>query len=128
MRIENVTKQSLNADLFEKLCRARCTNEEIASFMGVSLPCLRKWVYLWYNKDMAEIKSRFIQAGNADVRLAKYEAVQKGNWSAIQWEAKQRLGDRDPDKFPEQIEESQDIEDLSPISEMLKDGDKDEDR
>lgn len=128
MRIENVTKQSLNADLFEKLCRAKCTYEEIADFMGVSLPCLRKWVYLWYNNDIKYIHERFVRSGNADVRIAKYEAMKDGNWQAIQWEAEQRLGERKPDGFDKQMEDTQNVEDLSPISEMLKDGDKDEDR
>lgn len=124
MRINDITRESINHDLFEKLCRARCSYEEMCSFLNVSLPCLRKWVYLFYHEDLAVLKSRFVEAGNADIRIAKYEAAKNGNWQAIQWEAKQRLGDRDPDKNIMPVEESQDIEDLSPISEMLFKGSK----
>lgn len=69
-------------ETIEKLASVFCTDEEIASFMGVSVEALLSY----RNKDaFAEYKKRGLERGKATLRRKQFEVAMKGNCTMLIW-------------------------------------------
>lgn len=69
-------------ETIEKLASVFCTDEEIASFMGVSIETLLKEA----NKDaFLEYKKRGLEHGKATLRRKQFEVAMKGNCTMLIW-------------------------------------------
>lgn len=82
-------KKPLNYELADELARIFCTQEEIASILGVSRRTLQR------DEKFMEIYNRGIDEGKSSLRRQQWKAAQKGNTSMLIWLGKQYLGQRD---------------------------------
>jgi hypothetical protein len=101
-------KKELDYDLIDRLAMIQCTQDEIASCLGVNVKTLRadeKFLDLYKNGQ---------EKGKMSLRRWQYKAAEKGNAPILIWLGKQYLGQTD------KIETKNDIEDLKPLVELLK--------
>jgi hypothetical protein len=76
----------------EKLCALQCTDEEIASFLGVSTRTIesrRK------QPEFAAVMNRGRAKGRISIRRAQMKLLEAGNGTMGVWLGKQLLGQRD---------------------------------
>jgi AraC-like DNA-binding protein len=65
----------INPEVFESMCFAWCTEEEIAVYFGCSTETLCKWCKRTYGKNFAEVFKELRTAGNVSLRrLARLRA------------------------------------------------------
>lgn len=79
---------------FEGLCAIQCTEEEIASVMGVSVDTVSRRVQEHYNMTFAEVYKRYSAPGKAALRRTQFDLAKRNATMAI-WLGKQWLGQRD---------------------------------
>ena len=103
------------------MCSIMCTMEEIACVFDVPTNVLRYWVVKTYGEEFSQVYSRFASVGKMSIRRSQMKLAEKNPYMAI-WLGKQYLGQVDPDK--EREKENKEVEDWTPIAEMLKDGNK----
>ncbi len=77
--------------LLKKLCTILCTNEEMASILGVS----RETLESRYLADIREWK----EGGKMSLRRAQYQLAMKGNMGMLIWLGKQHLGQSDKNDY-----------------------------
>lgn len=78
--------------VIEKLASCMCTDEEIASVVGVSVDVLTNE----RNKEtFTECKKRGFENGKASLRRKQYEVAMSGNCTMLVWLGKQYLGQND---------------------------------
>ena len=106
---------------FESLCQIQCTEEEICQFFSCSEKTLNKWCREKYCANFSQVFREKRGVGKISLRRAQYQAALNGNASLLIWLGKQYLGQRENTGTDEKNE----IEDLTPVSEMLNldDGD-----
>ena len=106
---------------FEGLCQIQCTEEEICQFFGCSEKTLNKWCREKYGANFSQVFREKRGVGKISLRRAQYQAAINGNASLLIWLGKQYLGQSESAG----TEEKKEIEDLTPVSEMLNldDGD-----
>lgn len=106
---------------FESLCQIQCTEEEICQFFSCSEKTLNKWCREKYGANFSQVFREKRGVGKISLRRAQYQAALNGNASLLIWLGKQYLGQRENTGTDEKNE----IEDLTPVSEMLNfdDGD-----
>lgn len=85
----------------DKLLRIQCTQEEIASFLEVSVATLERRCVSEKGVTYAEYSAEKKQLGKISLRRKQYEAVEKGNVSMLIWLGKQWLGQKDSDINPD---------------------------
>lgn len=76
-------------ETIEKLASVFCTDEEIASFMGVTVETLLN------NKNKSsflEYKKRGLERGKATLRRKQFELAMKGNCTMLIWLGRNYLG------------------------------------
>jgi hypothetical protein len=91
---EHAGRKLIHIDLgeLEKLCSLHCTDQEIASWFGVSVRTIesrRK------QRQFAEVMERGRAKGRISVRRAQMKLLESGNASMGIWLGKQLLGQRD---------------------------------
>lgn len=106
---------------FESLCQIQCTEEEICQFFSCSEKTLNKWCREKYGANFSQVFRDKRGVGKISLRRAQFQAAINGNASLLIWLGKQYLGQSESAGTEEQKE----IEDLTPVSEMLNldDGD-----
>lgn len=102
---------------FETLCSFHTPIESIASHFGVTSKTLHAWVVATYKEEFRSVYQRFMQKGNDILNNSALKLAQKNAVMNI-WLRKQWLKEKDPDKAEK--EENNDIEDWSPLAELLK--------
>ena len=100
---------------FESLCQIQCTEEEICQFFSCSEKTLNKWCREKYGANFSQVFREKRGVGKISLRRAQYQAALNGNASLLIWLGKQYLGQRENTGTDEKNE----IEDLTPVSEML---------
>lgn len=106
---------------FESLCQIQCTQEEICQFFGCSEKTLNRWCRDTYGVNFSQVFKDKRGVGRISLRRAQFQAAINGNASLLIWLGKQYLGQSESAG----TEEKKEIEDLTPVSEMLNlnDGD-----
>lgn len=106
---------------FESLCQIQCTEEEICQFFSCSEKTLNKWCREKYGANFSQVFREKRGVGKISLRRAQYQAALNGNASLLIWLGKQYLGQSESAG----TEDKKEIEDLTPVSEMLNldDGD-----
>lgn len=103
---------------FETLCAFHTPISDMAAQFGVSEKTLHAWVVGTYKEDFRSVYQRFMQNGNSLLNKSALKLAEKNAYMNI-WLRKQWLKEKDPDKAEQT--NSVDVEDWSPIAEMLKD-------
>jgi hypothetical protein len=91
---EHAGRKRIEIDMaeLEKLCSLHCTDQEIASWFGISVRTVesrRK------QRQFAEVMERGRAKGRISVRRAQMKLVEQGNATMGIWLGKQLLGQRD---------------------------------
>lgn len=95
----------------EKLASYMCTDEEIASLLGVSVDVLTN---AKNNETFTECKKRGFDNGKASLRRKQYEVAMGGNCTMLVWLGKQYLGQT------EKVEQTTSFEDLTPLADLIR--------
>ena len=101
---------------FNKLCELQCTEEEIAGFFECSVDTLNNWCKRTFECTFSEVFKQKATRGRIALRRMQLKHAEKNASMAI-FLGKQWLGQRD--KIEQTITE---VEDLSPLVEMLSGG------
>lgn len=102
---------------FEELCKIQATKNDIASEFEVSEDTIDRWCKRTYGTNFAVVFARKRVAGLNSLRAKQYETAMNGNVSMQIWLGRNWLGQKDdPGKLAVNLE----IEDLTPLAEMLK--------
>lgn len=102
---------------FETLCAFHTPIDSIASEFGVCKDTLKTWVVQTYKEEFSFVYRRFMEKGNSLLNKSALKLAEKNAYMNI-WLRKQWLKEKDPDKQEEKT--TNDVEDWTPISEMLK--------
>ena len=81
-------KKEIDYDMVEKLANIQCTQEEIASFLGVSVRTLQR------DEDFCRIYKKGQENGKMSLRRIQFKLAEKNTSMAI-FLGKQYLGQRD---------------------------------
>lgn len=107
----------------EKMCALRCTADEIAGFLGVSMDALIARIKEAGYKGFPDFFKSHSASGNVSLRRWQWEKAKKGNVTMLIWLGKQYLGQSDKQELTGQdggpLQTSQSIEhrlDLSDLS------------
>ena len=76
----------------EKLAQILCTQSEIASVLGVSLPVLE------HDPEFQRIHKKGLETGRASLRRMQYASASAGNPTMLIWLGKQHLGQKDQNR------------------------------
>lgn len=112
-------RKYIDQEQFEKLCGLQCTQEEICGWFDVTDKTLNTWCRRTYKKTFSEIYAKKRETGKISLRRAQFRLAEKSAAMAI-FLGKNYLGQTD--RIEQVITE---VEDLSPLADMLKIDDKD---
>lgn len=79
---------------FENLCRLQCTEQEIASWFGISHDTLNRWCKKTYGKTFEDTFAEKREAGKISLRRAQFQMAQTNPTMNI-WLSKQYLGQKE---------------------------------
>lgn len=82
-------KSAIDYAAVEKLAAIHCTQEEIASFLGVSTRTLQR------DDEFCRIYKKGLETGKASLRRAQFKKALGGDTSMLIWLGKQMLGQQD---------------------------------
>jgi len=82
-------KIKLDYELIKKLATIQCTQEEIASVVGVHRSTLLR------NKEFCDIYKKGQEEGKMSLRRLQWKAANVGNTTMLVWLGKQYLGQKD---------------------------------
>ena len=82
-------KKTIDYETVEKLASIMCTQEEIGSYLDISVRTLQR------DKEFCRVFKRGIDKGKMSVRRMQYKQAEKGNSTMLVWLGKQYLGQRD---------------------------------
>jgi hypothetical protein len=88
-------KKVIDYETVEKLASLQCTQEEIASFLGVSVDTLTR------DPKFCGTYKGAIDRGRMSLRRHQWRALEAGNSTMLVWLGKQYLGQRD--KFDHEV-------------------------
>jgi hypothetical protein len=77
----------------EKMAIMQCTQEEIASFLGISYASFKN------HKEFLAKHRKGIESGKASLRRMQWKSAQDGNVTSQIWLGKQYLGQRDKNEL-----------------------------
>ena len=106
-------------ETIEKLAAMMCTDEEIASVLGVSVETLQTESNL---EAFSEYKKRGQNKGKASLRRSQFKAAENGNATILVWLGKQYLDQRDRQDVTVDSEQDYTIN-IYPASSHKKDAD-----
>lgn len=81
-------KKEIDYSVIEKLANIQCTQEEISSFLGISVRTLQR------DEEFCRIYKKGIENGKMSLRRIQYKLAEKNTTMAI-WLGKQYLGQTD---------------------------------
>lgn len=87
-------KKEIDYNAVEKLANIQCTQEEIASFLGLSVRTLQR------DEEFCRIYKKGQENGKMSLRRIQYKLAERNPTMAI-WLGKQYLGQRD--SFPDEV-------------------------
>lgn len=99
----------LDYDKIEKLAMIHCTQEEIATIIGVSVDTLQR------DPQFCGIYKSGLDKGRSSLRRLQWKAAEAGDKTMLVWLGKQLLGQRDK----QDIENTVKME-SSPVDELIK--------
>jgi hypothetical protein len=102
---------------FESLCGIQCTLEEVCQFFDCDEKTLNKWCKENYRDTFSHVFKTKRGVGRVSLRRAQYQAALKGNSSLLIWLGKQYLDQTDS---PAMLQAQQEVEDLTPLADLLK--------
>lgn len=108
-------KKQIDEDQFKKLCALQCTLGEIAGFFDCSEDTIQNWCKRTYGETFSAVYKTYSAAGKVSLRRFQFKLAEKNPGMAI-FLGKNWLGQTD--KFEQTVLE---VEDLSPLAEMIKD-------
>ena len=111
---------TINKDTFEKLCGIQCTEEEICAVLDITDKTLNSWCNSTYGENFSEVFKQKRGLGKVSLRRYQFELAKKNPSMAI-FLGKQYLGQKD--KIEADVNRNP-IEDLTPLAELLKGGNK----
>ncbi len=82
-------KKQLDYDMIEKLALIQCTQDEIASCLGVNVKTLRA------DERFVDLYKMGQEKGKMSLRRWQYDCAKKGNSSMLIWLGKQYLGQKE---------------------------------
>jgi hypothetical protein len=82
-------RKTIDYEMVEKLALLQCTQQEIASFLGMSVDTLYR------NKRFCGLYKRAVDKGRMSLRRHQWRALEEGNTTMLVWLGKQYLGQRD---------------------------------
>ena len=82
-------KKTIDYESVEKLAGMMCTQEEIASFLGISVRTLQR------DAEFCRIYNKAMDNGRSALRRMQWKSAQSGNTRMQIWLGKQYLGQRD---------------------------------
>ena len=91
----------IDQNIFEGLCKIKCTQLEICSVLGCSEDTINRWAKRTYNgKTFAEIHEYFSANAKASIRRKQYEVAMQGNVQMLKWLGTNWLGQSDkPEEY-----------------------------
>ena len=111
---------TINKDTFEKLCGIQCTEEEICAVLDITEKTLNSWCNSTYGENFSQVFKQKRGLGKVSLRRYQFELAKKNPSMAI-FLGKQYLGQKD--KIEADVNRNP-IEDLTPLAELLKGGNK----
>lgn len=110
-------KIEIDKNEFEKLCALQCTLTEIAEWFKCSEDTIERWCKRTYSETFADTYKKKSAKGKISLRRKQFEVANAGNVSMLIWLGRNWLDQKDdPGKLAVNLE----IEDLTPLAEMLK--------
>lgn len=82
-------KKKIDYELVEKLAYIQCTQEEIATILGVSTKTLQR------DKEFCRIYKSGMENGKMSLRRLQWKGAEEGNNTMLIWLGKQYLGQTD---------------------------------
>ena len=82
-------RKEIDWELVKSLAEIQCTQEEIASTIGVALSTLKQY------PEFSTIHKEGIESGKKSLRRLQWEKAKSGNTAMLIWLGKQYLGQRD---------------------------------
>lgn len=110
-------RKEINQKTFEGLCALMCTLEEIAGVFDVSVDTIERFCKRTYHKNFAEVFKVKSAVGKTSLRRKQFKLADKSAAMAI-FLGKNYLGQTD--RYEQATVE---VEDLTPLVEMLNDPD-----
>lgn len=104
----------IDEENFKKLCGLQCTLTEIAAFFDCSEDTIQRWCKRELRSDFATAFKKYSASGKMSLRRWQFKMAEH-NCSMAIWLGKQWLGQTD--RIEQTVTE---IEDLSPLADMLK--------
>lgn len=83
-------KIQLDYPLIEKLATIQCTQEEIATILGVNISTLKR------DDEFCTIYKKGMEQGKSSLRRLQWKAAETGNTTMLIWLGKQYLQQREP--------------------------------
>ena len=80
----------IDYEMVEKLAHIQCTQEEMASVLGLSLRKLQQ------DEEFMRIYKKGMDTGRSSLRRLQWKAAEKGNTTMLIWLGKQYLSQREP--------------------------------
>lgn len=77
--------------------KAGCTQERAAAFVGIHRSTLIYKFKEKYGVDWTTYSTQLAQEGEAIVEIGQFQQAMKGNWQALHWLGKVRLGQKEPE-------------------------------
>ena len=106
-------KIQLDYALIEKLSIIQCTQEEIATIVGVHVKTLQR------DDEFCRIHKKGIEQGKSSLRRLQWKAAETGNTTMLIWLGKQYLQQREP-KQELEIDTNKDvIEQIQQLTDKL---------
>lgn len=115
MGLLNIDKQE-----FEQLINLGLKDEEICDYFMCCQSGLNQWIKVTYRTEHPYQTVKKLRIHAKATFLAEQRRLAQKNPTQSIWVGKNIFGQRDPDKVEEK--NADEVEDWSPISEMLKDG------
>jgi hypothetical protein len=99
-------KLDVNKNNVMSLCELRCTQEEIASVLGISQDTLIRNIHSWGFNSFAEFFRRYSARGNVSLRRAQYLSAMAGNvvmlkHLGVNWLKQKTKADEETDRIEE---------------------------
>lgn len=113
-------RKEIDLEHFKKLCEYQCTLEEIAGFFDCSEDTIERWCKRDLGASFADSFKKYSAGGKMSLRRAQFKLAEKNAAMAI-FLGKNYLGQTD--RIEQIVTE---VEDLTPLADMLRDSDADE--
>lgn len=115
MAVMGRPRKEINEKQFKNLCAMQCTEEEIAAWFDCSIDTINNWCKQTFGNTFSDTYKVFSANGKISLRRAQMKLAEKSAAMAI-FLGKNMLNQTD--RVEQTIYE---VEDLSPLAEMLRD-------